>query len=569
MNNITLMGGPKGLVDTLNINNPQNPLPPSGLVFTQSQPHTCTSPIISDSCPNSQSYSVVPNAVGTIVGTTLSTSPCDDESKTNLIINYLPQTMTQEDLRNLFVSVGELESCKLIRDKLTGSSLGYGFVNFVKASDAERAIKNLNGLRMQQKTIKVSYARPSTPLIKDANLYVSGLPKTMTQDDLQRIFSPYGRIITSRILVDFCTGMSRGVGFVRFDKRPEAEVAINTLNGTIPHGAKDPITVKFANNPSQKNQQVYQTLYAAAASPTRRLAATAPGPLYHQARSFRTAPYPEVRAGTLVAAASSALPLTLAPSTELAFPAGTIPTLQAAYAQTAAAYAQTASAYAPTAVVQDPLTLQSFSGFQAIPTATPFPLQTASGLTLSTPIQASPVPTQDLANSAIAQSALLAATVPASRQATATTISMLAPVGATTTTASSDPSTSSVSGATATSNWYSTITPDLLTMGINNASSSNMLGQGTAFGCCIFVYNLAPDTEENLLWQLFGPFGAVTSVKVIRDFQTQKCKGYGFVTMTNYEEALMAVCTLNGYKLGDRILQVSFKTNRPSLKLQH
>lgn len=98
---------------------------------------------------------MVPNSVGTTVGTTLSTSPCDDESKTNLIINYLPQTMTQEDLRNLFVSVGELESCKLIRDKLTGSSLGYGFVNFVKASDAERAIKNLNGLRMQQKTIKV------------------------------------------------------------------------------------------------------------------------------------------------------------------------------------------------------------------------------------------------------------------------------------------------------------------------------------------------------------------------------------------------------------------------------
>ena len=45
-----------------------------------------------------------------------------DESKTNLIINYLPPAMTQEDLRNLFSSIGELESCKLIRDKLTGKS---------------------------------------------------------------------------------------------------------------------------------------------------------------------------------------------------------------------------------------------------------------------------------------------------------------------------------------------------------------------------------------------------------------------------------------------------------------
>ena len=43
-------------------------------------------------------------------------------------------------------------------------------------------------------------------------------------------------------------------------------------------------------------------------------------------------------------------------------------------------------------------------------------------------------------------------------------------------------------------------------------------------GWCIFVYNLAPETEENILWQLFGPFGALQNVKVIRDLQTNKCK---------------------------------------------
>ena len=45
----------------------------------------------------------------------------DEESKTNLIVNYLPQTMTQEEIRSLFSSIGEVESCKLIRDKVTGS----------------------------------------------------------------------------------------------------------------------------------------------------------------------------------------------------------------------------------------------------------------------------------------------------------------------------------------------------------------------------------------------------------------------------------------------------------------
>ncbi len=50
-------------------------------------------------------------------------------------------------------------------------------------------------------------------------------------------------------------------------------------------------------------------------------------------------------------------------------------------------------------------------------------------------------------------------------------------------------------------------------------------------------------------------------LQVIRDLQTNKCKGFGFVTMTNYDECLVAIQSLNGYTLGNRVLQVSFKTN--------
>uniref|UniRef100_A0A8D8V7G1 ELAV-like protein 2 n=1 Tax=Cacopsylla melanoneura TaxID=428564 RepID=A0A8D8V7G1_9HEMI len=138
-----------------------------------------------------------------------SQTPSNEESKTNLIVNYLPQTMTQEEMKSLFSSVGEVESCKLIRDKTTDTtladftqSLGYGFVNYHRPEDAEKAINTLNGLRLQNKTIKVSYARPSSESIKGANLYVSGLPKHMSQQELESLFSPYGRIITSRILCD-------------------------------------------------------------------------------------------------------------------------------------------------------------------------------------------------------------------------------------------------------------------------------------------------------------------------------------------------------------------------------
>ncbi|XP_051044124.1 ELAV-like protein 2 isoform X4 [Phodopus roborovskii] len=329
-------------------------------------------------------------------------SPVDsgntEDSKTNLIVNYLPQNMTQEELKSLFGSIGEIESCKLVRDKITGQSLGYGFVNYIDPKDAEKAINTLNGLRLQTKTIKVSYARPSSASIRDANLYVSGLPKTMTQKELEQLFSQYGRIITSRILVDQVTGISRGVGFIRFDKRIEAEEAIKGLNGQKPPGATEPITVKFANNPSQKtNQAILSQLYQ---SPNRRY----PGPLAQQAQRFRL---------------------------------------------------------------------------------------------------------DNLLNMAYGVKR------------------------------------------------FSPMTID----GMTSLAGINIPGHpGT--GWCIFVYNLAPDADESILWQMFGPFGAVTNVKVIRDFNTNKCKGFGFVTMTNYDEAAMAIASLNGYRLGDRVLQVSFKTNK-------
>lgn len=57
-----------------------------------------------------------------------------------------------------------------------------------------------------------------------------------------------------------CTfsGLSKGVGFVRFDRRNEAENAIQKLNGTVPAGGLEPITVKFANNPAANTKTALQ-----------------------------------------------------------------------------------------------------------------------------------------------------------------------------------------------------------------------------------------------------------------------------------------------------------------------
>lgn len=91
---------------------------------------------------------------------------------------------------------------------------------------------------------------------------------------------------------------------------------------------------------------------------------------------------------------------------------------------------------------------------------------------------------------------------------------------------------------------------------------------GTLSGWCLFVYNLAPEVEESVIWKLFGPFGAVRQVNLVKDAQTNKCRGFAFVTMSDYNQALMAIQSLNGFMLANRVLQVSFKTSKVRKTMQ-
>lgn len=186
-----------------------------------------------------------------VLGTEGNPAPQNPENKatTNLIVNYLPQSMSEDEFKALFSVIGHVDSCKLIKDKASGVSLGYGFINFRSELDAQKAIEHFNGHTMESKTLKVSYARPSSSAIKNANVYIANLPKTFTQEELESLFRPYGTIITSKILVDPATSLGRGVGFVRFDKYAEAESAIQSMNGQQLPGAPQPIVVKFASPP--------------------------------------------------------------------------------------------------------------------------------------------------------------------------------------------------------------------------------------------------------------------------------------------------------------------------------
>ena len=72
----------------------------------------------------------------------------------------------------------------------------------------------------------------------------------------------------------------------------------------------------------------------------------------------------------------------------------------------------------------------------------------------------------------------------------------------------------------------------------------------------IFVGNLPYDVRDDELLQLFGNYGAVDRVHLLRDRDTGQMRGIGFVEMPNDEEGDNAVTALNGYELGGRPMKV-------------
>ena len=73
----------------------------------------------------------------------------------------------------------------------------------------------------------------------------------------------------------------------------------------------------------------------------------------------------------------------------------------------------------------------------------------------------------------------------------------------------------------------------------------------------IYVGNLSFSMSDDELGEIFNPFGAVSSSRVIRDKFTGRSRGFGFVEMENGEEADKAISELNGKTVDGRVLKVS------------
>ena len=78
----------------------------------------------------------------------------------NIYFGNLSYQMTEEDLRAEFLKFGKVSKASIVKDKFSGKSKGFGFVEMPNLSEAESAIKKLDGISINGRNLKVNEARP-------------------------------------------------------------------------------------------------------------------------------------------------------------------------------------------------------------------------------------------------------------------------------------------------------------------------------------------------------------------------------------------------------------------------
>ncbi|MCW3055105.1 MAG: RNA-binding protein domain, partial [Chthonomonadales bacterium] len=77
-----------------------------------------------------------------------------------IYVGGLPYSATEEDLENLFSSIGAVKDATIITDRYTGQAKGFGFIEMDNDEEADAAINALNGTQMGGRTLTVNEAKP-------------------------------------------------------------------------------------------------------------------------------------------------------------------------------------------------------------------------------------------------------------------------------------------------------------------------------------------------------------------------------------------------------------------------
>jgi len=155
----------------------------------------------------------------------------------NIFIKNLDVSIDDKALFDTFSAFGKILSCKIATEN--GVSKGYGFVHFEHSDDAENAIKNVNGMLLNNKKVYVGHHIPKKE--RDAkieelrnqytNIYIKNIDENITDDQLRTAFEKFGKI-TSLVIQKDEEGKSKGFGFINYETHDEAKKAVDEMNDT-------------------------------------------------------------------------------------------------------------------------------------------------------------------------------------------------------------------------------------------------------------------------------------------------------------------------------------------------
>ncbi|KAG9095542.1 Protein phosphatase PP2A regulatory subunit B [Ceratobasidium sp. UAMH 11750] len=196
-----------------------------------------------------------------------------DEQKaqfTNVYVKNLDLEITETEFREMFEPFGTITSAVLQTDA-EGKSRGFGFVNYERHEDAEKAVNELNDKdikgkplyvgRAQKKAERVSELQRSHEQAKQerqskyagVNLYVKNLDDDVDDDKLRAEFEAFGTITSCKVMRNE-RDISKGFGFVCFSTPDEATKAVTEMNNKM-IGSK-PLYVSLAQRRDVRRQQL-------------------------------------------------------------------------------------------------------------------------------------------------------------------------------------------------------------------------------------------------------------------------------------------------------------------------
>ncbi|XP_006594429.1 polyadenylate-binding protein RBP45-like isoform X2 [Glycine soja] len=164
-----------------------------------------------------------------------------DEVRT-LWIGDLQYWMDENYLYTCFAHTGEVTSVKVIRNKQTSQSEGYGFIEFNSRAGAERILQTYNGAIMPNggQSFRLNWAtfsageRSRHDDSPDYTIFVGDLAADVTDYLLQETFrARYNSVKGAKVVIDRLTGRTKGYGFVRFSDESEQVRAMTEMQGVL------------------------------------------------------------------------------------------------------------------------------------------------------------------------------------------------------------------------------------------------------------------------------------------------------------------------------------------------